>query len=127
MLVRGGSVYINDGSYGTLYDAAHFKWSFPTRLIRPEGRHSSRLKAFKLFGPTCDSADVIPGPIFLPEDIQEGDVIEFGVLGAYGVSMQTRFNGYGETVDMFTTDTPYHSVYKPRKKVAAKRELVASY
>lgn len=127
MLVRGGSVYINDGSYGTLYDAAHFKWSFPTRLVRPDGRHSSRLKAFKLFGPTCDSADVIPGPIFLPEDIREGDVIEFGVMGAYGVSMQTRFNGYGETVDMFTTDTPYHSVYKPRTKVAAKRELIASY
>lgn len=113
-LVRGNAVYINDGAFGSLYDAAHCKWSYPTRLIRSDGTPSQRLKAFKLFGPTCDSADVIPGPIFLPEDIREGDVIEIGTLGAYGVTMNTRFNGYGVTVDAFALDTPWQSVYEPR-------------
>ena len=113
-LVRGNEIFINDGAFGTLYDAAHCKWPFPIRLIRRNGEPSVRLKAFKLFGPTCDSADVITGPFFLPEDIREGDVIEIGTLGAYGVAMQTGFNGYGETVDAFANDTPWHSVYEPR-------------
>ena len=119
-LVRGNAVYINDGAFGTLYDATHCKWPFPTRLIRNDSEPSSRLKAFKLFGPTCDSADVINGPIFLPEDIREGDIIEVGTLGAYGVAMQTRFNGYGETIDAVALDTPWQSVYAPRKVEVAK-------
>ena len=118
-MVRGNAVYINDGAFGTLYDAAHCKWPYPTRLIRKKGEVSGRLKAFKLFGPTCDSADVITGPIFLPEDICEGDVIEIGMLGAYGTAMQTRFNGYGETVDARALDTPWHSIYEPRPVLAA--------
>ena len=113
-LVRGNSVYINDGAFGTLYDAAHCDWTYPTRLVRDGAKPSKRLKAFRLFGPTCDSSDVVQGPIFLPEDIQEGDVIEIGMLGAYGVTMQTQFNGYGEARDVISRDTPWHSVYAPR-------------
>jgi ornithine decarboxylase len=110
-LVRGNALYINDGAFGTLYDAAHCKWPYPTRLIRLNGAHSPRPKAFRLFGPTCDSADVMTGPFFLPEDIAEGDMIEIGMMGAYGVSMQTHFNGYGETIEAFSRDTPWASVF----------------
>ncbi|MAI89963.1 type III PLP-dependent enzyme [Ponticaulis sp.] len=118
-LVRGNSVYINDGAFGSLYDAAHCDWPYPTRLIRSSGTPSARLKAFKLFGPTCDSEDVIKGPIFLPEDIGEGDMIEIGMLGAYGVTMQTRFNGYGETLDVVSRDAPWGSVFDTRNELAS--------
>lgn len=117
-LVRGNSVYINDGAFGTLYDAAHCDWTYPTRLIRNGSKPSKRLKAFRLFGPTCDSSDVVQGPIFLPEDIEEGDVIEIGMLGAYGVTMQTRFNGYGEAHDLIANDTPWQSVFSKKQVLA---------
>ena len=111
-LVRKNTLYINDGAFGTLYDAAHCHWSYPTRLIRADRAPTSdRLKAFSLFGPTCDSADHIPGPIFLPEDVKEGDAIEIGTLGAYGIAMQSRFNGFGECQEAFVADTPWTSTY----------------
>ncbi len=119
-LVKGNTLFINDGAFGTLYDAVHCNWSYPTRLIRPNNApHSDRLKAYRLFGPTCDSADLVPGPFFLPEDIREGDVIEIGTMGAYGVCMQTRFNGYGQVIEAFTNDTPWRSVFNRPVEVAA--------
>jgi ornithine decarboxylase len=48
-----------------------------------------------VFGPTCDPLDVLPEKLELPKDIEEGDFIEFGTLGAYGCATMTRFNGYG--------------------------------
>jgi ornithine decarboxylase len=47
-----------------------------------------------LFGPTCDSADVMHGPFLLPADATEGDWIEIGQLGAYGACLRTAFNGF---------------------------------
>ncbi len=117
-LVRGNTLYINDGAFGTLYDAVHCAWAYPTRLIRTNGpAPSDRLKAFRLFGPTCDAADLVPGPFFLPEDTAEGDVIEIGTLGAYGVCMQTRFNGYGNAMEAFAADTPWTSTYEHAEQV----------
>jgi ornithine decarboxylase len=31
----------------------------------------------------------------MPSDIQEGDYLEFGTIGAYSSATMTRFNGYG--------------------------------
>lgn len=122
-LVRGNTLYINDGAFGTLYDAVHCNWAYPTRLIRTKGRApSERLKAFRLFGPTCDSADMVPGPFFLPEDVREGDVIEIGTMGAYGVCMQTQFNGYGEVIEAFSRDTPWQSTFE-----SVSDELIAQW
>ena len=55
---------------------------------------SGRLKEFKVFGPTCDSNDVLGAPFHLPEDVREGDWIEVGMMGAYSLSMRTQFNGF---------------------------------
>ena len=49
---------------------------------------------FALFGPTCDSADRMAGPFWLPADVREGDWIEIGQLGAYGACLRTAFNGF---------------------------------
>ena len=109
-LRKGDALYLNDGSYGNLFDAAHSKWPFPVKLVR-EADSSSQMKPFRFYGPTCDSLDVMPGPFWLPEDVVEGDYIEIGMLGAYGVAMGTRFNGFGETETVVVEDAPMTSMY----------------
>jgi len=109
-LRKGDALYLNDGAYGNLFDAAHSKWPFPVKLVR-EGEGSGQMKPFRFFGPTCDSLDVMPGPFWLPEDVAEGDYIEIGMLGAYGVAMGTRFNGFGETETVVVEDAPMASMY----------------
>jgi len=109
-LRKGDALYLNDGSYGSLFDAAHTKWPFPVKMVR-DGEASAELKPFRFYGPTCDSLDHMPGPFWLPEDIGEGDYIEIGMLGAYGVAMTTGFNGYGETDTVQVADGPMASMF----------------
>jgi ornithine decarboxylase len=111
-LRKGDALYLNDGSYGNLFDATHAKWPFPVRLHRPDETHDDeQLKPFRFYGPTCDSIDSMPGPFWLPADVNEGDYVEIGMLGAYGVTMGTRFNGYGETETVFLDDAPMASLF----------------
>jgi ornithine decarboxylase len=91
---RGGALYVNDGVYGSLSDAGALGFRYPVRLVRPGHAAADSVTAFTLFGPTCDSADVMYGPFVLPEDVAEGDWIEIGQLGAYGASLRTAFNGF---------------------------------
>ena len=107
---RGDQLYINDGAYGALFDAAHVGWRFPVKLVR-EGGSDTKDMEFSFYGPTCDDIDHMAGPFPLPADIQAGDYIEIGMLGAYGCAMRTGFNGFtaGETVVM--KDEPMASVY----------------
>ncbi len=110
---RGDTLYINDGAFGTLYDAAHCKWIFPARAYsaRGEPMNGRALKAFDLYGPTCDSADYLPGPFVLPEAIGEGDYIEIGNIGAYGRVMVSNFNGCGQFDEAIFQDEPMLSMY----------------
>ena len=92
---RDDALYINDGVYGSLADAGALGFRYPVRCLRPAGAApSSVVRGFSFFGPTCDSADVMRGPFWLPEDIAEGDWIEIGQLGAYGACLRTAFNGF---------------------------------
>ena len=93
-LRREGYLYLNDGIYGSLSDLKYAGLSFPMRVLRPGGRVSGRLAPFGLFGPTCDSADVMEGPYMLAEDVREGDYIEIGQAGAYTLELRTDFNGF---------------------------------
>ncbi len=93
---RGNRLYINDGTYGGLFDAG--KWlntRFPVQAIRGHGAFDDALEAYSLAGPTCDSLDMMEGPFMLPADIREGDWIEVKNTGAYSQSMRTNFNGFG--------------------------------
>ena len=114
-LKKADALYLNDGSYGSLFDAAHAKWPFPVKLLRSEGGGAQEvegaLKPFRFFGPTCDSLDHMPGPFWLPEDVREGDYIEIGMLGAYGVAMNTRFNGFGDAETVVVDDAPMASMF----------------
>ncbi|MGE3627167.1 MAG: type III PLP-dependent enzyme, partial [Hyphomicrobiales bacterium] len=81
---RGDYLYINDGAFGTLFDAAVSGFTFPARLVRPEPGEVAPLQPFGLYGPTCDAMDRMPGPFMLPGCVREGDYIEIHQIGAYG-------------------------------------------
>jgi ornithine decarboxylase len=128
-LRKGDALYLNDGAFGTLFDATHLNWAFPAKLLR-ESPSRAKLAPFRLFGPTCDSMDAAARPFMLPADIQEGDLIEIGSLGAYGTAMGTRFNGFGETVTIEAKDAPWPTMYgeatapvvaMPKRKRAPKK------
>ena len=110
-LRKGDALYLNDGSYGALFDAAHSKWPFPVKLHRANGEAGANLKPFRFFGPTCDSLDAMPGPFWLPEDVGEGDYIEIGMMGAYGVALSSRFNGFGDIEHCEAEDPPMLSMF----------------
>ncbi|MEH6685316.1 MAG: type III PLP-dependent enzyme [Qipengyuania sp.] len=120
---RGEELYINDGAYGALFDAAHVDWKFPVRaleddLIKPD-------MDFAFYGPTCDDADYMQGPFVLPEDIQAGDFIEIGMLGAYGAAMKTDFNGFGAADRVVVTDEPMASLYDGSRQRPAADNVVS--
>ena len=120
---RGEELYINDGAYGALFDAAHVDWKFPVRaleddLIKPE-------MDFAFYGPTCDDADYMQGPFVLPEDIQAGDYIEIGMLGAYGAAMKTDFNGFGAAERIVVQDEPMASLYDGSRQRPAADNVVS--
>jgi ornithine decarboxylase len=93
----GDDIFINDGVYGGLMEFMQApELKPPYRLIRDGKEIEGRSKSYKVFGPTCDPTDVLPHRLDLYEGIREGDFIEFGTLGAYGLATATRFNGYGQ-------------------------------
>ena len=142
-LRKGRRLYINDGTYGSLFDAGSLGWRYPVRLVRPKATArtakdaasaaaretggkglstkppSDKLVPFVFYGPTCDTLDKMKGPFLLPEDTQEGDWIEIGMLGAYGAAMQTRFNGFhAETVATVWPEALASNAVRPRRRLA---------
>src|SRR5690606_32089807 len=108
---RSGDVlFINDGSYGSLFDAAHVGWQFPVRLLR-EMPSQTKTTGFSFYGPTCDDMDFMKGPFELPADVRPGDYIEIGMLGAYGAAMRTDFNGFRSDKTHEVLDAPMFSAY----------------
>ncbi|WP_277998422.1 type III PLP-dependent enzyme [Sphingomonas liriopis] len=117
---RGNELYINDGAYGTLFDAAHIGWKYPVQLLR-QPDSDARDMDFAFWGPTCDDLDYMAGPFPLPADTNTGDYFEIGMLGAYGSAMRTGFNGFGTGDTVVVTDEPMLSVYIEDLSVAAQR------
>lgn len=106
-LRKGNKLYLNDGAFGSLFDAAYTEFRFPVKAMRlGQPVFAGNEEAFSFFGPTCDSMDVIAGPYLLPADIREGDYIEIGQLGAYGKTMQTAFNGFYSDTLVDVADEP---------------------
>jgi ornithine decarboxylase len=110
-LRKGDALYLNEGGYGALFDAAHDGLVYPTRLLRAKGGPRRPLKAFRIYGPTCDSIDTLKERFFLPSDVREGDYIEFGLTGAYGATLSTKFNGFGAYIETVVDDAPMTSMY----------------
>ncbi|MEO8175584.1 MAG: type III PLP-dependent enzyme [Sphingomicrobium sp.] len=107
---RGSELYINDGAYGALFDAAHIGWRYPVKLLR-DAPSTVRSMEFSFYGPTCDDLDHMAGPFELPADVDAGDYLEIGMLGAYGCAMRTGFNGFGVERAEIVDDEPMASLY----------------
>lgn len=91
-----GRVYLNDGLYGGLSELRDMGPLDRLRLVAPDGTpRSAAPEPRVVFGPTCDSLDRVPGTLDLPGDAAEGDYLLFAGMGAYSLSIATRFNGYG--------------------------------
>ncbi|MDA7454202.1 type III PLP-dependent enzyme [Candidatus Pelagibacter ubique] len=104
-------LYINDGTYGTLFDAGTPNMVYPSRLIKSSKIISKKLTAFDFYGPTCDSMDYMKGPFLLPNNIKENDYIELGQLGAYGLTFRTQFNGFYSNEIYEVEDEPIMTMY----------------
>ena len=121
---RGKELYINDGAYGALFDAAHLGWRFPVKLLRVGASES--LRPYTFFGPTCDDLDHMDGPFELPSDVAVGDYIEIGMLGAYGAAMRTAFNGFGLSLPVEVGDEPMASQYRGDRQDPRRSDNVVS-
>jgi ornithine decarboxylase len=104
-------LYINDGIYGSLFDAGLSGFIHPVQSINIQNKLSNELIPFSFFGPTCDGMDFMKGPYMLPDNITEGDYIEIGQTGAYGCTMRTKFNGFYSDEAILLTDLPIVSLY----------------
>jgi len=98
---RGDRLYLNDGIYGSFDEQrfASFDEDYPPSAITLDGRGRAKpltgeKRPFRAYGPTCDSADVLPRPVILPDSINNGDYVLFDAMGAYTVSSRSPFNGY---------------------------------
>jgi ornithine decarboxylase len=110
-------LYINDGTYGTLFDAGVPNFILPSKMILNGRPLSKKFTAFNFYGPTCDSMDYMKGPFLLPNNIKEGDYIELGQLGAYGLTFRTKFNGFYSDEIFEVADKPIISLYEESSKV----------
>ena len=117
-------LYINDGTYGTLFDAGTPNIVFPSKMIKDSSNKiiSKKFTAFDFYGPTCDSMDYMKGPFLLPNNIKENDYIELGQLGSYGLTFRTQFNGFYSDEIYEVEDGPIMSLYS---KDSNKATLVA--
>ena len=122
VLRKKQKLYINDGTYGSLFDAGFPNIVFPARMIQNGRIISKKLTAFNFYGPTCDSMDYMKGPFILPNNIKENDYIELGQLGAYGITFRTKFNGFFSDQIFEVEDKAIMSMYE---KEDAKKYLVA--
>ncbi len=117
LLKKKNKLYINDGTYGSLFDAGVPNFVLPAKMIT-NGRVVSKKKtAFNFNGPTCDSLDYMKGPFLLPNNIKEGDYIELGQLGAYGTTFRTKFNGFFSDANYQLNDKPILSMYDREENI----------
>jgi len=122
VLRKKQKLYINDGTYGSLFDAGVPNFVLPTRMISNGRITSKKLTSYSLYGPTCDSIDYMKGPFILPNNLKEGDYLEMGQLGAYSLTFRTKFNGFYSDKILEVQDKPIMSMYE---KDSSSRYLVA--
>ena len=116
-LRKKNKLYINDGTYGSLFDAGVPNFILPSKLITNGRVQSKKITAFQFYGPTCDSLDFMKGPFLLPNNVKEGDYIELGQLGAYGLTFRTKFNGFYSNTIVELNDKPIMSLYDNTGKI----------
>lgn len=120
IMIKDNQLYLNDGRYGSLSEV-EFSGDlvrYPYRHISCGGIRANETSRFGVFGPTCDTMDVLDMQFELPTDCQVGDWIEIGTLGAYSNAVSTQFNGFSTDNWMLVSDESseppvyYHQIEK---------------
>jgi len=101
VLRKDDKLYLNDGIYGSFDELTLPGWTadYPLRVFALDGLGHPIFQPdghtpFRVYGPTCDTLDVLPKPLMLPEDVKAGDYIVVDAIGAYSVALRTTFNGF---------------------------------
>jgi len=101
ILRKGDRLYINDGVYGSFDELTLPGWNadYPVRVFTLDAKGRAlplpgATLPFRVYGPTCDTLDVLPRPLMLPANIGPGDFIVFDAMGAYSFAVRTSFNGF---------------------------------
>ena len=89
------ALYLNDGVYGSFNCVVFDHATVVPKILASQNSLNSNDVATKLFGPTCDSIDVVMPSTPLPQ-MNIGDWILFSNMGAYTRCAASRFNGQGE-------------------------------
>jgi ornithine decarboxylase len=96
--VTDRGIFIDNGIYHELNVLHRDHWTFPklSYMYDTNAKIIQKIDEFKtvhLFGPTCDSFDMIPSILFPNIHIEVGDWILLPNMGAYTSSAAVNFNG----------------------------------
>jgi diaminopimelate decarboxylase len=95
---RGRRFAILEGGINHLLRPLLTGEAFPVKAVGRSGRDSSR---FVLAGPLCTSLDRL-GVVDLPSDLSPGDLLAFGMIGAYGrAEAMTDFLSHPEAPEIW--------------------------
>jgi diaminopimelate decarboxylase len=123
-----------DAGFHTLLNAFIYKWYY--QLIPASKLAQSADCAYKIGGPLCDSGDEfhdsehlhrLPEFHYLPEGMQDGDVLALLNVGAYTLDQMTQYNGHpragavlirenGEVVEIRARET-YQDLIRQDKRL----------
>lgn len=115
--------YVNDGVYGAFNNIMFDHASIRPRVLGPsekivateedgfmtlqapgngnnDDKQQRDLFASTVFGPTCDSIDVIARSVLLPK-LQVGDWLYFQNMGAYTMAAASSFNGFAPSEKLY--------------------------
>lgn len=102
--------HLNDGVYGSFNCVLTEK---ATPIFEPYNERAGIKYPSRLFGPTCDSLDAIPGLHMLPELVL-GERLYVQNFGAYTTALACDFNGFAKTMSYYVIKVPE----KPAEEVS---------
>jgi ornithine decarboxylase len=120
---RGDQLYINDGAYGALFDAAHIGWRFPVKLVRAE-ESDTRDMPFSFYGPTCDDLDHMAGPFHLPADVGRAIISRSECSAPMAARCGPASTDFGVTAKVIVDDEPMATLYGEEAGEAAVSNVV---
>ncbi|MBP6624331.1 MAG: type III PLP-dependent enzyme [Chitinophagaceae bacterium] len=88
--------YLNDGVYGNFSGILFDKANYPIFTLSELCDEVHQTYPCTLFGPTCDSIDIVTPHITLPE-LELNDILVATDIGAYSMAASTKFNSLGNT------------------------------
>lgn len=98
---KNGNITVDDGVHGSfscvLQEQQVLSKDIP---LNQRGDFTQRpVESGKMYGPTCCGLDEVSNDLQLPKDVQRGDWLVFGGLGAYTQVTRSSFNGMHQSVE----------------------------